>query len=608
MTSTTSSKTNCLKQGLSVFLWTLRSSRATIIIYLAILGFFGVCTALFEYSINSFTYVHSASSGLVGISEFPTLFMMQMAITLAFVFGFVLCVQGFGYLHNKRKTDMFGSLPVSRRTLFFSKTASVFIVSAVPMLLVLLFLNIFGADLYSPLSFNTFENTAVTTIALVANIAFFGLIALCCGKTSDTIVSLIVINVAYPVSIVLLQILPGSLVYGYAADFKPDLIFALSPITAANTINIWYWLVFIAVCIALSFVLIKRRGSEAAQSHFAFKLPFVAVKLLVSFAVGIAFAYLLLAINGDGASGAECISWFWFGMILGSLIAYTVIQIILNHGVKGYFKSLIGYGIMLLSFACIFGVINGGMMGYEKYVPKAEDVKSVTLGSVKYSANGKKIYDNTTEDKDFIKEVVNSHKSIIDAHEDATMFKMLSNNVSAFVESFVSKIRNDYSSSYYHYGDMYNLDYIITYTLNNGAKIERKYMRLTESDLIEKIASKNHYVHTAPIFVCDDADCDSMEITNYRDGEATLGLYGNRKSHREIMSELFEALKKDMMADENPSESTDYMFYNFYISYDSEDDNDYYGSVDQSFDIKKSYKNTIKVLEKYDDKFEDWED
>ncbi|MGN1131221.1 MAG: hypothetical protein ACI4Q8_07710 [Ruminococcus sp.] len=617
MTSTTSYKKS-LSQAWSIFKWTLKSSKTVWIIYLSLLAFSGICYIVLNIGVNSLIAVSGMSASNIAeessaFTEVASIFYMAEVSSLSIIFAFVLAIMGFGYLHNKRMTDMFGAMPVSRRTLFFSKWASSIIISAVPMLFINLLLNIFvpksevineGLTALSEMGIycgNTFESTFRTLIAIVACVSFFGLLSICCGKKSDAIVSTIVIMGAFPIAMALLQFLPMSLVNGYVATINTDLIVALTPSSAIEAGPIWYWLLFIGVCLVLSFFLVKNRKSESAQSHFAYRLPFELVKIIVSFAVGITIGYLFLLVLGWNADRFGCFGAFWLGMILGSIVTHTILQLVLNHGFKGYLKGLISYGAMIGTFAVVFVVLATGFAGYESYVPKSEDVKSVSFtdGATYMVGNENIIKNNHSEDKELIEKTVNAHKAICDEYnkKPLTMFQLSGVNI-------VNTLENMFNVSDRYYYDYNRLK--ITYTLNNGTKVDRIYLsqvvdwdkaKTYDIDAVNELVNSTEFICiTDELFIFDENYCKVAEITAYDDKD-----YGstNRIKDKEQIAQLIEALRKDILADE------DY----FPESYDEDGDYDawvdlYYGNNKDLFsnhdiyvDVKYSYKNTIKVLE-----------
>lgn len=616
MTSTTSYK-NSLNQAWSIFKWTLKSSKAVWIIYLSLLAFSGICFVVLNIGVNSLIAVSGMSASEMteassAFTEVASIYYMAEVSGLAVIFSFVLAIMGFGYLHNKRMTDMFGAMPVSRRTLFFSKWASSIIIPAVPMLFINLILNIFvpksevineGLAALSRMGFyygNTFESTFRTLIAIVACVSFFGLLSICCGKKSDAIISTIVIMGAFPVAMALLQFLPMSLINGYVANINIDLIVALTPVSATESGPIWYWLLFIGVCLVLSFFLVKNRKSEAAQSHFAYRLPFELVKIIVSFAVGITIGYLFLLVLGWNADRLGCFGAFWLGMILGSIVTHTILQIVLNHGFKGYLKGLISYGAMIGTFAVVFVVLATGFVGYESYVPKAEDVKSVTFtDGATCMVNGENIIKNNySEDKKLIEKTVNAHKAICDEYskKPLTMFQLSGVNIANAINNMFSV-----SDSYYYY-DYNRLK--ITYTLNNGTKVNRIYMtegvdwdevNTYDIDAVYELTHSKEFVClTHGLFIFDENYCRAAEITAYDDKD--LGSI-DRIKDKEQIAQLIEALRKDVLADEDYlSESYGDDDYVGWIDLYYGNNKDLYSNCEIDVDFDYSFKNTIKVL------------
>lgn len=596
MTSITSSK-NCIKQGLSVFLWTLKSSKATIIVYLSIVAFTCVCNFM-------------TNSGLVGISnlagsgeandilmKIPITSQMGDSFFLAILFAFILSIQGFGYLHNKRKTDMFGSLPVSRRTMFFSKMISVIAISAIPFLIVMVPLNILSMG-KSVAEICSVQHTIDMIVCIIANVSLFGLLSVCCGKTSDTIISSIVINGAYPVAMFLIQLVPASLVFGYVPNINMDLIFALSPITSFASLSYIYWIIYSAVCIALCFFFVKRRKAEAAQSHFAYKLPAVAVKVLISFAVGIVFAYFFSLLFGSGSTVFEGYMYFWIGMILGSLVAYVVIQIILAHGVSGFFKSLIPYGAMIGVFAMVFIVLATGMLGYESYVPNADEVKSVSVMNLEpLKIKGKVVSDFSTEDKKFIEDTVGAHKKVVEYNKKnpRSVFSMSATNLTNVLQRLIN-------SSYT--GDT---RFSVKYTLKNGTVVERDYGNMYDyskviSDYYNSQSLKRH--KNLLLNVDDKYAACAVEIYNFDDkiGYFTdVELTRKKAKSSELMDKLMEALRKDYI-DGNCIDSEDddcSLTLTIYYADLDEFRKRNYIAHNQEIYVNDTFKNTMKVLSEY---------
>lgn len=604
MTSTISFKDK-IKQGKSMFMWTLKSSKAPIIIYLSLLAFGCICYVVMYFGVLALLSGEADTSELSTVTSFPTMLFTSSVTNIAIIFSYVFAISGFSYLHNKRKADMFGSLPIPRRTQFFSKWAFSIIASAVPMLIICIIMNIampINLEALSVLGLeaNTFRTTLSAFVAIVANISLFGLLSVCCGKLSDTIVSALVINLAFPIAMFLLQLLPGSLVFGYTPTFNTDIIFALTPLAAADVGSVWYWLIFSAVCVILSYVLIKRRKAECAQSHFAYKLPFVIVKVIVSFAVGISVAYLFLLILGYNKSVFMCYAVFWLGMIIGSFVAHTIIQLVLNHGVKGYVRGLDSYVAMLVVFVALFAVMSTGLAGYESYIPSADEVKSVSFnGEEEAVLNGENILNSSTSDKSVIEKTVQTHKHLIENYEEnkGTLFQLSASSVMSWLSNAFYDISEQEG---YVYFENSNESLSLTYTLNNGEKITRNYMDILSisegtdtlfDDEIEGFLNSAEYIeNTSWLFICDEDYCKSIEVEDWENDKY------KKYSEKQQTEKLLNALRKDIKSDPDATITDSYETdMNISVKYGGKKK---YGKVLQtSIDIKESYTNTRKVLE-----------
>lgn len=587
MTSTTSSA-KCVKQGVTAILQTIKSSKAIIIIYLSILTFFGLINITLELGLSSF-------DGAFYGFRIPINMMFSETTLTALVIGFALAVKSFSYLHSKRQTDLFGEMPISRRTLFFSKSIAVILIAGIPMLAVLLFLNIGGDN--STISgtifgYNSVWNTLRACVMLIANVALFGLLSVCCGRNSDKIIIFITINLASPFLITLTMAMPAAMLWGCPLDsaFINQCSTVLSPALAFNDTAGYhiYWLCFALVCFALSFVLIKRRKAECAQSGFAFRLPLIATKIIVSLSFGLILGYLFAA---TGMNGKNDYLNFWIGMLLGSAVSFTIIQIVLAHGLKGFVKGLIPYAAALACFAVFFICLATGWFGYDTYVPKPEDVKSISFtDNISMEVDGKNIVKHECSDKNVIKMALDSHKKDV---ADMLEFQ----NVS-MTELLMSKFAHS-MPMYEYMTSQFNVapeSYYVTYTLNNGQKVSRifinseneegKSVKLYPSFTKTDEFAENYY----PLFICDEKYAFEADFynTDYDDETDSNTITDSSTLGAKRAQQLVRALKKDYKTKpyENISETEVQIRYG--------KDGEYY--VEMYIPVPKTYTETLKVL------------
>lgn len=576
MTSATYSKSS-FKQGFVIFRWSVRSYLPLIIVYLSILAFYLLMDTVSSIGISTLVR---------GFEDEEASFIANLPVTMAIgnitffgiLFSIIASIVCFGYLHGKRETDMFGSLPVSRRTLFFSRLITAIAIGAVPMLVILLGINIFAPQN----SINNWLNTLNAFLGITANVTFMGLLSICCGKVSNKIISYLMINGAFPVAVIMLHILPASFISGYTIDFHKHFILALTPLAASISNMPIYWTVFSVVCALLCFLLIKRRKAESAQSHFAFRLPHVLIKVLASFTVGVVTAYIFLLVGVtekyEPNLGMEYVK-FWAGMLIGSFFAYLIIQIILAHGFKGFAKSLITYGAMIVCFGILFTVLATDALGYSSYVPSADSVKSVSFTD---NFNQKFIMKRSVDDRKVIEAAVEAHRQVIEQEEEnksmiLTSGKALYNMLNSFGADSIDDTVTKFTVSYH---------------LKNGITVRRSYTLDYDVD-IDFFNTPEYCANYYPVFTFDSKYVDEATawVDVYDDDYGYVEF--NRKKSRELLETLREDYQKYGVI-----ESDDWIDVDFHFREDSIDDefNLFSPYYYQNFSVPHEYKATTKLI------------
>ena len=146
MTSTVSFKEK-LNQAYSVFKWDLKSCSGTMAVYAILAAVFTtiiltLCIVFGFYAQDAYTTYSQAISSLavapdtnnaiaVAVKVFQII-ASQMIYFLTIIFAIIYTFKVYSYLHNKRKADLYGSLPISRIMLFVSKSASAYLFTLIP--------------------------------------------------------------------------------------------------------------------------------------------------------------------------------------------------------------------------------------------------------------------------------------------------------------------------------------------------------------------------------------------------------------------------------------------------------------------------------------------
>lgn len=475
MTSTVSFKDK-LKQIFSVILWDLKGCKGSLMVYTILASVFTVIifTLVFVLTADqtSFSSLFSTeSSPKISLSEKMQVFQVISSAVIGFltlIFAIIYTVQIFSYMHNKRKVDFYGSLPISRARLFLAKYGAAYLFSIVPMLVfmgIIAIASICTGTLLLPQVTNMYVNFIVGTLACISA---YGFLSACCGTTFNTVIMFIAVCACYPLSMVFVRAYIDAFFTGaYTQTFSKSFITnALNPISAYFGNNLIYWLVFSAACIAFGTLLIMKRRSERAQTSFAYYIPCHIIKVIVSFLTGMFLGTMFGSINvfGNGVGG------FVFGFILASAPTFLIVHMIFYKGLKQIVRTIPIYAGLAVVVIIGVALINLDVFGYNTYVPKSEDVKSAGIILTQHyypkDKNFSRVMSKSAEDftsSSDIDSIVKIHNNII-------------NSKSTKLKS-VGKFKTVWGFMLYNAFDDLSYDdvYAITYKLNNGRKVNRFY-------------------------------------------------------------------------------------------------------------------------------------
>lgn len=536
MTQKTSFKSR-LKQMLSFFLSDLKSCNTFLIVFgiisaVAITVCFTICVVLgndssFSMMLSALSITGIANSG-IGEIELFQYSSASLVYLISIVFTIIYTVRIYSYLHNKRKADLYGSLPIGRSTLFIAKSVSAYLMSIIPAIFFLSLISIIsvcsGHSVVSEVT-KLFPEICMGTLA---SISFFGLIAICCGTMLNSVLMFIAVCVAYPLSAIFIKgTVVGCFDGFYVGIFKDSIIMnALNPLAAYDGINVIYWLIFSVVCIALGAFLAKKRKAERAQSAFAFHLPCYIIKVLVSFLAGMFLGVLFGSMNVFGGYAG-----FVFGFILASVPVYIIVHLILYRGFSKLIKTSIPLGALIIVSCVGVALCCFDAFGYNSYIPKTQDIKSAGFYDAnsnyqaKGSAVGKNLKDMADDitDKNTIGHITEAHFNFINTRNYTVQNKFKNTWISMFMDNFA--IFNGVANT---------PDYAFAYTLNNGHIVTRAYSSASafdetesylsstynELDTSDIIYSKGYIKAYSPLVKADYKDINTFIVAGF-DGKAT---------------------------------------------------------------------------------------
>lgn len=410
MTSTVSFKEK-LKHAFSLFKWDLKACTGTLTVFGILAAVFTtiiltLClvlgSSLADIIFQTYTFNDLSRSDVFGGSiQVFQLFSVYILYFMTTIFTIFYTIKVFSYLHNKRKADLYGSLPISRTTLYLTKAASAYIFSIVPTLFFMGIISVISICCGQPLLSEVTQVYIKIIMGAFACISAYGLISICCGTTFNAVIMFIVVCIAYPLSAMFVKGVIGGFFVGSYFEISSNhfIMNALNPLASYDGINVIYWIIFSVVCLAASALLIKKRRAERAQSSFAFYLPCHIIKVLVAFLAGMFLGVLFGSINTfDNA--------FWgfvFGFILGSIPAFIITHLIFYKGFTKLIKTSVSLGGLIVVVVAGMALCNYDVFGYNNFVPDPSEVESAgfyhqELTYLNSSDSFKKIVRNMADD------------------------------------------------------------------------------------------------------------------------------------------------------------------------------------------------------------------
>lgn len=511
------------------------------------------------------------------------------------VFSTIIAMIAFSYMHNKRCMDLFGSFPISRRTLFFTRYISALLQTFIPMIFVGLIGAMLTLDLY------TFglcmEMLGYLCVGIIGNISFIALLSLCCGTVVDVLVSYLAINGIYPVCIALCTTFPATILPGYDVGSGADngIFYTLfSPIFAPFA-GIWgydkllyfiWWIVFSAVLIIGCYIISKRRKTEIAQNTFVFVIVEQAIKLFAGFVVGFGAGWLFAIIGGEADSSYKSqYTWFFVGLFVGVFITEIILHLIYHRGLSRIKMSLMTSIIDVVAVTGFVLVIVTGAFGYDNRIPDVDEVQAVSVNldtDASYIVDGKDVRENYSTNKQYIKTTVEVQKDIIrkEVKKKKGLYPLMEN-----VEGTSYDEEEDYVASTIN----------ISYKLKNGKTIKRVYDGVYMGENVEQLkkyaeeaVNQKRLMQLIPDTDLVEAYCENIQkryTINLLTGEYVMFNRSDIKKLKDAVIEDYNNVDKDKIRKKD-------VLYILEFGYDN-----YKGEyISVNCSITDQFKNTLNVL------------
>ncbi len=425
----------------------------------------------------------------------------------------------FSYLHSSAPVSTFHSMPIKRKGLFFTKLKGIFTLTITPLIInavILLFMRIAGDNIefFSMLEWGKWLFGALMYTLIAVSVAVITNM-----MTGNPIAALVFTAgfMAMPAIIISFsEHFLHNAVYGYCSDFANDILNYIY-IDYGNLSDPKHFTVYIIISIILiicAYFLYKNRKLESYGEIISLTwLKPIFITIIAILASILSYSYFTTYLESD-----NLLCLIPFG-ILGTIIAQMVAKKSINP--RGIHKPV---AIYILSAILFIAAIQFDITGFERRIPKLEDIKSVNvvyanenpryhyINGVEYRYTDVDIFDPTFKNTEDIENVIRLHKYLIENRERKT-----------------DKIIP------------------ISYTLKNGKTITREYeINLTKDAEFLKPVYET-YEFKANRFPVIDGTKKNETTLKIRDNRFAEGTFMTLHSNTEEFSRLMEALKKDVL-------------------------------------------------------------
>ena len=519
-------------------------------------------------------------------------FNEYLTITGGVVLGvgaLIVGIFGFRFVFSKKMVDLYHSIPITRKQLFFIHYLNGFLIWFVPMIM--------GAAVCALMSlafigdFVAWMSTLATLIVTVSNLVLTFLMiyhlaivaVMLSGNVLNTLLNGTIISFAALAAYGMIEVFMGTYFETYYSLFDENVknIIWASPIPGAiyqlmmrctgyeMVPFVLNMVVMLALLIA-GFLLYICRPSELAEQGMKIKAVQILFKSVITILAGMA-GWIFFGLLTNTSS----IGWTVFGTVLASVLVYGILDIIFNMDFKAFFKNkmqmlLTTVAAILIGFTFLFDWV-----GFDTYVPDKDQIAEmgIYINGLGYNGN----YDAL--------DGILSTQGRIDRMEytDAEVIYPFLEKVSGNTISSYAPINGDSSMAY------------VRVTEKNGKTYYRCY-RVYESDeeLVVPILRSDAYIKTNvqipelifENFVLDEYSSNEVQLESMREERNIYDV--------EHAKEILKAYNADMLA--NPDlfiYQKDEIFAKiFYRCYDER----YYSF---RLDLYESMDNVVSVLEKY---------
>lgn len=335
-------------------------------------------------------------------AEVLRLFRPNMGMAGA-VIGLAACSAAVSlyYLHSRKQTDFYESLPIKRATLFRLVVQNSLFIFLIPLVVEEAIEFVIAQQ---QISGGGWEIVSSGLWYLLIFAATWLTMALAMIMTGNIIVGILGFGVfASYFPIVLYNIFPlyaGSFFSTYSGNTADNVynnitnylspvwvgLRGMADINSSREIQIKYIMILLLWIIGLYVLcrtLYNRRPAESAGRAMAFTKANTVIKVLLVIPSALYSGIIFYSLGN-----ANSIFWLIFGVVFGVFVIHALIECIYEFDVRAIFchkKQLI---VIMLGSLFIMASFSADLFGYDRYIPKASSVESIEIKPTEVNSYG----------------------------------------------------------------------------------------------------------------------------------------------------------------------------------------------------------------------------
>ena len=435
--------------------------------------------------------------GLLSLAS-PNVLNMMIAIFL----GSYLAFEFFRYMHSRKESDFYDSMPIRKEKWFLNLLASsigLFVVLTTITYMIELSI-IYGVGYGSKqIVMSMLWNLLCTVGTFIICWVTTCLVMIMTGHSVIAFVGFGAISCYIPLIIgYLIPLYANTFFETYVLRDLPDSFYYFSPITLAykTTHNYGAWNIkehwcYIVGCYAfalivglIAYFLFLRRPSESAGRAMAFEKLNPLIRILLVIPLSLYAGLFFNEITSIDSTG-----WLLFGVIFASCLLHGIIESIFQFDIKALLckkKQLLFTVLFCLAFVFVFWA---DILQFDQFIPAENNIKSIKIDTYLFEQNGK----------------------YFEEFQDGLSGEYIDDAL-AVIHDIRNHMNPSDSENY-----IYTNDFTITYEMKNGSVRQRRYSYYGNEypDSLDKLSTTKEFKDDYCIlYHLDEIKISSLSVYN----------------------------------------------------------------------------------------------